>query len=799
MSGSLIGGIIGATIGFVISGGNPYATQAGWVIGSGYGASFDSLPDAQGPRLADLKAQSSEYGRPIPIVYGSVGLGGNVIWAADVIETATVTTSGGGWFTPKQSSTSYSYFADFAVLLAEGPCEVLRIWSGPERRLIYDANLVEGGVIRTYTGDESQLPDSLIESYLGVGNVPAYRGSCYVVFEKFPLANDGNRIPIIFAEVGRLGTDFPRVATYLGAGAGVTAYQPARAVYDPVNQNIWSVNYSYPNLTVTVNSDITLAQVSTTTISITSAGSFDPTAIVFKPGSPNTVWISGGSSYDHFVCFNADTFALISSFDGGYVGSARIYLGVYNPSANALLWARDGGSITIAAEAGGSTSFTVAGGASAGTAISQLFIGSTYIVGGIGPSGSIARIWINRVDDYSAVNYFAATANQGKVAWDEAYNTVAWVGASSLTTVTVTAHNYLTGIEVTNTFGAVAAPNGDTSPGQSCYASSLNFAGGKWLLTCDGYAYLSKATTMFRLNRTTLAPEYGFTYSGEASSGGFDKLTVGNLTLPGKPYLMAFDQTNVKRIPFGGGAGGQSLSEVVSDLSDRAGLAASKVDTSALSDTVDGYAIARQTAVRSAIDALRPAYYFDAVESEGVVRYVKRGGSIAATILDDELGATSTENTLDPLLMVRKMEQELPRTVTVNYLLSATDYQPMSRYSTRLVGSSGDETTIDTPLVLLDSKAQEMSQVNLTLSWVSRQTYQFSLGPKYAYLEPTDIVVVKGKTMRLTKMTRTHDGVFECEAVADDSNFYSPSVVVTETPTSGQTVKTLGETGLILA
>jgi hypothetical protein len=123
----------------------------------------------------------------------------------------------------------------------------------------------------------------------------------------------------------------------------------------------------------------------------------------------------------------------------------------------------------------------------------------------------------------------------------------------------------------------------------------------------------------------------------------------------------------------------------------------------------------------------------------------------------------------------------------------------MSRYSTRLVGSSGDETTIDTPLVLLDSKAQEMSQVNLTLSWVSRQTYQFSLGPKYAYLEPTDIVVVKGKTMRLTKMTRTHDGVFECEAVADDSNFYSPSVVVTETPTSGQTVKTLGETGLILA
>ena len=797
MSGSFIGGVIGATIGYIIGG--PTGAQIGWVLGSGYGAGFDSLPPQEGPRLSDLKAQSSEYGRPIPIVYGSVGMGGNIIWAADVIETTTVTTSGGGWFTPKQSTTTYSYFADFAVLFAEGPCEVLRIWSGPERRLIYDANKIEGGTIRIYTGTESQLPDSLIETYLGVGNVPAYRGSTYIVFEKFPLANDGNRIPIIFAEVGRLGTAFPRVATYLGAGAGVPAYQPARAVYDPVNQNVWSINYSYPNLTVTVNSDITLAQVSTTTISITSAGSFDPSAIVFKPGSPNTIWISGGGSTDHFVCFNADTYAFISSFDGAYVGTARIYLGVYNPSANALLWARDGGSITIAAEAGGTTSFTVAGGATAGSAISYLAIGSTYIVGGIGPSGSINRIFVNRVDDYSAVTYFAATTNAGKVAWDEAYNNVAWSAGGSLASVTVIVHNYLTAVEVTNTFGPVAAPNGDTSPGQSCFESSLNFAGGKFLLTCTGYAYQSKATTLFRLNRTTLAAEYGFTYTGEETASAFDKLVVGNLTLPGKPYLIAFDQTNVKRIPFGGGAGGQALSEVVADLSDRAGLASSKYDVSALTDTVNGYAIAKQSSTRSAIDALRPAYYFDAVESDGLVKYVKRGGSIAATVLDDDLAAIAGSEAPDPLATTRKMEQELPRTVWVNYLLAATNYQSATKYAGRLIGSSGDEVTIDSPLVLLDAKAQEIAQVNLTLAWVSRQAFRFNLPPKYAYLEPTDVVAVKGKTMRITKMTRSAAGVFECEAVADDSNFYAPTVVVTETPTSGQVVATLGATTLLLA
>lgn len=33
----------------------------------------------EGPRLGDLKAQSSAYGVPIPICYGSIRIAGNVI------------------------------------------------------------------------------------------------------------------------------------------------------------------------------------------------------------------------------------------------------------------------------------------------------------------------------------------------------------------------------------------------------------------------------------------------------------------------------------------------------------------------------------------------------------------------------------------------------------------------------------------------------------------------------------------------------------------------------------------------
>lgn len=52
-----------------------------------------------------------------------------------------------------------------------------------------------------YPGDESQNPDPLMEAYEGSGTVPAFRGLCYVVWETFPLANFGNRVPNLRAEI----------------------------------------------------------------------------------------------------------------------------------------------------------------------------------------------------------------------------------------------------------------------------------------------------------------------------------------------------------------------------------------------------------------------------------------------------------------------------------------------------------------------------------------------------------------------------------------------------------------------
>lgn len=55
--------------------------------------------------------------------------------------------------------------------------------------------------IAIYLGSQKQMPDPTIESYKGVGNVPAYRGTCYMVLKNLQLEDFGNTIPTFQVEV----------------------------------------------------------------------------------------------------------------------------------------------------------------------------------------------------------------------------------------------------------------------------------------------------------------------------------------------------------------------------------------------------------------------------------------------------------------------------------------------------------------------------------------------------------------------------------------------------------------------
>src|SRR5947199_8817460 len=135
---ALVLSVAGAAVGGAVFG--PAGAIGGRLVGAIGGSLIDQSlfgggeRNLQGPRLADLDVMASTEGAPIPRVYGRARLAGQVIWATkleEVVSTQSDTDSGGkGAPQPSTNTTLYSYFANFAVGLCEGPIgRVARIWA----------------------------------------------------------------------------------------------------------------------------------------------------------------------------------------------------------------------------------------------------------------------------------------------------------------------------------------------------------------------------------------------------------------------------------------------------------------------------------------------------------------------------------------------------------------------------------------------------------------------------------------------------------------------------------------------
>ncbi|WP_048649128.1 baseplate multidomain protein megatron [Nitratireductor soli] len=206
-AGAFLGGFlgpIGATLGTAAG------AVAGYVIDR---ALLSNTQHYEGPRLAAARPFSGEEGVPLPRIYGTVRIGGTIIWATRFEETST-TSRQGGKGGPK--STTYSYFANAAFALCEGEIAgVRRIWADGRE---IDRSKVE---IRVYAGSENQPPDPLIEAKQGSGNAPAYRGTAYVVVDRLPIDDYGRRLPQLQFEVlrpvGRLNKNIRSVALIPGS------------------------------------------------------------------------------------------------------------------------------------------------------------------------------------------------------------------------------------------------------------------------------------------------------------------------------------------------------------------------------------------------------------------------------------------------------------------------------------------------------------------------------------------------------------------------------------------------------
>ena len=232
-AGAAIGGLLGP-VGSAI--GAAAGALAGYAVDQ---ALINGTRRIEGPRLTGARPFSAEEGVPLPRLYGTARLGGIVIWATRFEENRT-TRRQGGKLGPKV--TEYSYYGNVAFALCEGDIAgIRRVWADGRE---IDRTKFE---IRLYKGDEAQPVDPLVAAKQGTGNAPAYRGTAYVVVERFALEDYGNRIPQfqfeVLRPVGALANRLRAVAlipgaTEYGLSPSLVTRQKRRGESEAVNRHM---------------------------------------------------------------------------------------------------------------------------------------------------------------------------------------------------------------------------------------------------------------------------------------------------------------------------------------------------------------------------------------------------------------------------------------------------------------------------------------------------------------------------------------------------------------------------------
>ncbi len=230
---------------------------------------------------------------------------------------------------------------------------------------------------------------------------------------------------------------------------------------------------------------------------------------------------------------------------------------------------------------------------------------------------------------------------------------------------------------------------------------------------------------------------------------------------------------------------GQTLSSIVTDLSERAGLTTGDLDVTELTDNVRGYVVGRQSSYRAAIEPLSTAFFFEAVESDNQIKFVKRGGSSVQTFSQSQLITLDDNGELVP--ETRTQEVELPERISIIYLDKEADYQQGTQSTKRIrqprpAMYSRVEQAVQLPIVFTAQEAEQIAEKVLFSAWNERIAYRWRAPQQFLALDPTDIVTVNldsGATLevRLSKVTISQTLEVEFEALKESAvTFVSDTV-----------------------
>jgi hypothetical protein len=729
-------GTIGALVGFAIGG--PAGASIGFGVGSGVGAKLDAgRQKAQGPRVGDLQVTSAEYGQPIPWVLGSPRIAGQIWWASERREIATSERAGKGG---GPTTTSFTYEIDVLVGLCEALPNggVLRIWSNGE--LVYSVSSISDQEtyinsissdktwrrITFYRGGDTQQPDAVYAAAVGADDAIAYRGRFSVFIEGLQLGGSG-QIPNLTFEVASGVVGGPSTFNVLLAepprvAGTVTPESYIGAIHvdenDDVNALIFGSGTSDDPLTRGRHLRVSRSG------AVSTVGTFDMNQTTqFPRGSTDVlcqlIYHSSPGNYRVFngagLWFTAQAPVFAALVPAHFVLKAgRLYIA--SGQASKEIWRFAVGSDGGPLASGVLTAAIQSMDASANVLACMQFSGT----------GSTGQVYL-----YDPLSLALLSSFDGPLS----------PASSGQMSIHVDVNDAIYVVE-------------NTANGRMWRRE-----GSGWALASNnlGVPSMPLGTASTSGQRTV---KNGVFYALRRETSGTVRFQVYRCT----PALSG------SLVP---------IADAVQAVANRAGVPGAAIEVAALSGITKplrSVAVSQVTAARAILEQFQAGWFFDAAVSDKL-RFRPRASAPVATIPYADLAAGIEQPEAQPLPLQIASDLELPPQVAVTYINAASDGATGTEWSDRLISGQGSTSTLQLGIGMLPEEAKGIADAVMADGVASLTRAAIALPPKYARLEPADVIEVvddDGSTYRM-RIARREDagGLLRLDCVLDD-----PSVVV---------------------
>jgi hypothetical protein len=220
-----------------------------------------------------------------------------------------------------------------------------------------------------------------------------------------------------------------------------------------------------------------------------------------------------------------------------------------------------------------------------------------------------------------------------------------------------------------------------------------------------------------------------------------------------------------------GRLGAVSLAALVRHLCLRAGMPEALIDVTGLWGAVEGYAITALEAPRSSISTLARHFGFDAIETEGMIRFVMRGRASDLTLAHDDLVASREGEALE---LVRAQETELPQALKWQVARADEDYDAALVEARRITVDTTRIASESFPMAIPPEEAERRCRRALMEAWIGRESATFRLPPSRLALDPADVIrlVHDGREIELRLVSIADSEGRGIEAVRQDRAAY---------------------------